>query len=306
MNQKTSVMTPARLAFYSSVLFWGTSIPVLAATILILLHLVSRDVDIIISALLGFIVSCFTLPWFLRRNATRYQIQIITQQGEQQIFSGSAFVGFMFGFFWRSIVVGVVTGAIAALLRGAYGSDIDPALSVKIDYLESFLCSFLSFWWVYAAPMGKNRIVFGVSNSEVTLALDSDSATATKEKREFSGLKDSASSLKETISGFLGVVAAISYLGIGVVQMVAVIDFFRDYWGWWLIPSLFVSSIVAYMPIIGAVAGIMAATKIWGWSLLASVALFCFPLVIMVLIVMVAGISVAASALFGQRGKVYR
>lgn len=107
-------------------------------------------------------------------------------------------------------------------------------------------------------------------------------------------------SLKEALTRTLGTIAAASYFGIGLIGFFAIVSFFHSYWGWWLIPSIIVSFIIAEFPVVGAAAGVYAAVKVWGWSLYAAIALFCFPLLVFLVIMAIAGVSMATSALFGR------
>ena len=68
----------------------------------------------------------------------------------------------------------------------------------------------------------------------------------------------------------LGCIAALAYLGIGFVQLLATIKGIQISFDWpWILAS-FVSLIIAYIPIVGTVAGIKGATAGWGWALVAS------------------------------------
>lgn len=94
---------------------------------------------------------------------------------------------------------------------------------------------------------------------------------------ENQSVSDSPSYLRSTIAGILGTVGVVSYVGIGLIQIAAVFTFFHDYWGWWLIPSFLASVVVGYMPIVGSVAGVIAATNVWEWPILLTLILFFFP-----------------------------
>ncbi len=54
--------------------------------------------------------------------------------------------------------------------------------------------------------------------------------------------------------------------------------------------------------VMSAVAGIYAAITAWGWSLYASIALFCFPLIVWFAIMLIAGTAAATQALFSGKG----
>lgn len=115
-------------------------------------------------------------------------------------------------------------------------------------------------------------------------------------------VSDSPSYLRSTIAGILGTVAVVSYLGIGLIQIAAVFTFFHDYWGWWLIPSFLASVFVGYMPIVGSVAGIIAATNVWEWPLLLTLILFFFPLSVLLILGVLIGFGSLARKLFKRAG----
>jgi hypothetical protein len=60
----------------------------------------------------------------------------------------------------------------------------------------------------------------------------------------------------------------ILFLVIGVVNFVAIYDFFREYLAWWIIFSIVFGIIVSYLPIIGNVCGFFVMTNLWGYSFL--------------------------------------
>lgn len=75
----------------------------------------------------------------------------------------------------------------------------------------------------------------------------------------------------------LGCVAAIVYLAIGFVQLLATIKGIQIWFNMPWILAAFLSSIIAYIPIVGTIAGIKGATAAWGWSLWPAIAFFCWP-----------------------------
>jgi hypothetical protein len=98
----------------------------------------------------------------------------------------------------------------------------------------------------------------------------------------------------------LGCAAAVIYLVIGVIQMLATI---RGIQLWtdlpWLISAI-ISMFIAYLPLVGTVAGIKGATDVWGWGFWSAVAFFCWPYVIYVLAIVVGGV---ADLMSRRRGK---
>lgn len=297
-------MTPARLAFYSTVLVSCVGIGSLAF-VFFLVQAVgpfshsNATAAMVATVLLAFIAACFLLSWLLKSNAARYQIRLVNRDGKFKNFSSGILLGFMFGVIWRLMVIGVGTQAGAVLLKRAYGPEITDGAKTAIDLIALGVNWFLSFWWVYAAPFGNHRILFGTKN----VTIEPPDSTMTVESSPYANLQESTSSLKEAIAGTLGVIAAVSYYGLGLLQLAAVVSFFNSVWGWWLIPSLLVASLIAYMPVVGAVAGIYAAVHAWGWSLYAAIALFCFPLLMWVAIMLIAGAATATQSLFGGKAR---
>lgn len=81
----------------------------------------------------------------------------------------------------------------------------------------------------------------------------------------------------ERFSGLLGVGAYLLYLGIGLVQLVAIYSFFHDYWGWYWIFAAPAAFALGYLPIIGSICGFIAAHDIWDWEWWQALLLFCWP-----------------------------
>jgi hypothetical protein len=172
------------------------------------------------------------------------------------IISGGRTLGFIFGAFWRFVLIGIITQPGAALLRRAYGDDLDSVQNIGIGFVTFAVTWFAAFYWVYAAPFGNYRIVYDARKFPVP------TPRTVPEPPAQSNLTAGVSSLREAITGTLGVLFAISYYGIGLLQIAAVVNFFRDVLSWWLIPSLLLAGIVGYAPIVGSLAGSYAAISI--------------------------------------------
>ena len=299
-------MTPARLSFYSTIIILFCGLFWLALTIVIGRVLSpmpddAADAAMVLALLLAFVTSCFLITVLFKRSAAKDRIKLVDQDRQLHAFSGGRTLGFIFGAFWRSVLIGMLTQAGAALLRRAYGDDLDPVQNMGIGFASFVVTWFAAFYWVYAAPFGNYRIVYdpGKFPAQSPRAVQAPSAQ--------SSLTASVSSLREVITGTLGVIFAISYYGIGLLQIAAVVSFFRDTLGWWLIPSLLLAGIVGYLPVLGSLAGSYAAVNIWGWAWYIAVAVFFFPLIIWIAITLIAGASAATQALFGGlRGRAAR
>ena len=88
----------------------------------------------------------------------------------------------------------------------------------------------------------------------------------------------------------LGCAAALVYLGVGAVQVLAIIKGIQFWSGMPWIVSTFLSLIVAYIPVLGTIAGIKGAMSAWGWNLWPAVAFFCWPYALFLLAAAVGGI----------------
>jgi len=76
----------------------------------------------------------------------------------------------------------------------------------------------------------------------------------------------------------LGCLAAIAYILVGFVQILAMIKGVQIWLGIPWIMAAILSTIIAYIPLVGMIAGIKGAMVAWGWTLGTSVAFFCWPL----------------------------
>ena len=74
------------------------------------------------------------------------------------------------------------------------------------------------------------------------------------------------------------------YVVMGMVQIAAIVAGFEEWWGWNGFFSIIGASIVGYLPIIGTVIGIGGAICGWGWYPMAAILLFCWPLILYILI----------------------
>jgi len=89
----------------------------------------------------------------------------------------------------------------------------------------------------------------------------------------------------------VGCAAAIVYLAIGFVQLLAIIKGIQIWFSVPWILAMFLSFIIAYIPIIGTIAGIRGATAAWGWSLWPTIGFFCWPYVLYAAALAVGGVA---------------
>lgn len=86
-------------------------------------------------------------------------------------------------------------------------------------------------------------------------------------------------------------VAVIVYLVIGFIQLLAIIKGIQIWFSVPWILATFLSLIIAYIPIIGTIAGIKGAIAAWGWSLWPAIAFFCWPYLLFIAAVAVGGVA---------------
>lgn len=78
----------------------------------------------------------------------------------------------------------------------------------------------------------------------------------------------------------LGCVAQVVYLVYGFVQLLLIVKGVQVWFKISGILSVLLSLIIAYIPIVGPIAGIKGAMAFWGWSLWGAIAFFCWPYVL--------------------------
>jgi hypothetical protein len=158
-------------------------------------------------------------------------------------------VTFLWAYFWRVVLVGGVIKSFLNVLM--------PAGFQSVEWIVSLSSLYVAVYWMIRYQYG-NTVISGAQLSESS-PIVFDAA----DKGE--ALEDAKNVTSTMING----VALIAYLGIGLVQISAVYAFFKDVWGWWL------------MPIIGSIAGMVGAINVWGWAWYWSAILFFFPWVFM-------------------------
>lgn len=87
------------------------------------------------------------------------------------------------------------------------------------------------------------------------------------------------------ISDSLTTVAVVLFIGVGFVQMFAVVDYLHATINLGFIDWI-IAGLLAWFPPIGSVMGVMGAYQIWGWGLMPSLLLFFWfiPLGILVVV----------------------
>jgi hypothetical protein len=91
----------------------------------------------------------------------------------------------------------------------------------------------------------------------------------------------------------LGVLAAIGFFVMGLVQLAAIMGGLKIWIGLSGFLGFVVAGFLAYFPLVGSVLGMYGAVTLWGWSWLGAAALFLWPLAL--------GLAVAAVGAVAER-----
>lgn len=94
----------------------------------------------------------------------------------------------------------------------------------------------------------------------------------------------------------MGAVIFLIYFGMGVAQFFAIIAGVQEWWGIHWAFSGFIALVLAGLPIIGTITGIMGAVNAWDWSYTAAILFFCWPYAIYILVAIFFGVSTLFSA----------
>lgn len=284
-------ITPVRLAIYSEILLLVTMLPLLLAAVFLL-----RGAPVYL--IMVFAVCVVMTAWyfvfgkFLQRKQGKWQIGLI-KNNRAIDFSNGAFVGIIFGFYWRSFLLNAVLGASLAYLASLLQSKAS-VLALVIDLAAQFIPAFLAFLWLFKQPYGSTRIEFNHNPLDYPIDVNGYSESSGD---KYSNAAAVVESTKEAVVGTLAAFAMISYYLIGLFQMAAVYSYFRYVLDFWIIPSAILGGIIGYIPGIGAALGAYAAVNVWDWPLLAALALFFFPLVLYAIIALLVGFSEAVRML---------
>lgn len=89
--------------------------------------------------------------------------------------------------------------------------------------------------------------------------------------------------------GALGFVAGIGYMILGLVQLAAVMAGLEEWVGMHWFFAVVLAFIIAYIPIVGAVVGMMGAMEAWHWEWWQAGGLFFGSLIVIGALFMIAG-----------------
>lgn len=228
-----------------------------------------------------FIAFCgmhIVIGWYFRKNYKNWNITLIKNDGRARIFAGAPFLSIMFGFYWRTMLLGYITGAIATALKNMYGDGITSADAFGITLVTLMLNLYLAFYWMLKVQYGNYKIV-NLENFKKTAI----------EHEPIVTVEDAKSSIKDNVISGLGTLTVFSYFVIGFVQIFAGYAFFRNFcdWNWFF--STLAALFISYMPLIGSFVGVIGATKVWGWGIWSAVLLFFYPIVLWLILMFLGG-----------------
>lgn len=218
-----------------------------------------------------FFIYYFALQMALPTACHKYGL-LICKDGIPVEPKGMMLVGLIWGLMWRTFIINTLATFIRNILIMGTGSTDYSMASLPLDISLFSLTCFFSALWLIKHQLGSTTIVSAPPKIENRV----DKINSLAELNPVGAV----SVIQQTTSTILASTAVLSYFAIGLVQLAAIVSFFHNYWHWWLIPSILVGLFVSYIPVLGAVAGVLAAIEVWGWSWYWAVILFSFPWVI--------------------------
>ena len=87
----------------------------------------------------------------------------------------------------------------------------------------------------------------------------------------------------------LPMTVGIGYFVIGIVQFFAIVEGLAHWFGISGFVAFILSLFIAYIPLIGSVAGFTVAIDVWGWSTLEAGSLFFCPVVLLFVLSWISG-----------------
>lgn len=197
-------------------------------------------------------------------------------------FSGGSFLRFYMGYVWRISLINVAVTSVF--------SAIDPDSNMwGLSLFTTIFSIYLAVLWLVKFPYGSVEIVFNINHLNHIEAPQSENALETIDlpKEQF---LQSEESIIDVVKGFFGgalmSIFPVLYLLMGLLQLAAIYSFFRHVWEWWLIPSMLAGGILAYVPLIGNIAGFYAAYTVWEWHWLLAGILFFWPIILFVAVLL--------------------
>ena len=284
----------SRLA--AKILFWEVILLILVAALFVFIT-ISFEVRKEFVGLL--LLPFFFLVYFLalQRVLSRAQREKLVwgyKEDKPVTLSGPCFLGLAWGLLWRSFIL----GALGNIFSQTIGNVFEFASGASIDIVQAFITvgsAYLAIYWLLRYQFGSLSLSYQEPTESLTSQIGDEAQPITEdESRPGEAVNSGAAAILTTV-------AVIGYLGVGLLQLMAIYGFFSDYWGWWAVPSFMAALFIAYIPILGSIAGTITASKVWGWEWYFAALLFFWPFLLMFFATGVAGIAALVSGLF--RGK---
>ena len=213
----------------------------------------------------------------LIRSRVNAGVILLTKDEKAIDLAGWRTIGLTWGLVWRFVLILGISETLF-ITFGTYRS-VETSTGLVLALIAAIVYSFGASAWLLSYQAGRTKILFPQEPS-------------TQRNHNMTDRDDSViEATKQGIGAIFGTAAVVSYFAIGLVQLAAVFTFFDDYWGWWTIPSVIVGLFVAYMPLVGNVAGFLAATEIWDWTWYWAALLFFFPAILLAIAAALDGIA---------------
>ncbi len=78
----------------------------------------------------------------------------------------------------------------------------------------------------------------------------------------------------------MNVIVSVVFFGVSLIQIAAIIGGLHDWLDWNIVISSILAVFITWIPIVGAVLGILGAIHAWHWELWQAVLLFAWPWVL--------------------------
>ncbi len=110
--------------------------------------------------------------------------------------------------------------------------------------------------------------------------------------------------MKSGAVGFFSCLGFLIYIALGVLQFWAILDGVAVWLSLNIILAIPLAILLAYIPVVGTLLGILAAVQVWHWSWLGAISLFLWPFILAgILIIGVGGFAAASLGKLFGRGK---
>ncbi len=253
-------------------------------------HPLGETESIIITLFFAIFLPYFFVAWAFRKNFTKWNIAIVSEEdGSQRIFGGPAFISLYFGFIWRTIIVGIILNAIGSLIKTMYGDFLDEGTANMIKFIIYILNIYFSFYWLLLAQYGAFKI-------KLLTSLGSKNNVTIENNANI--IKDMNTSIKTTLVAALTTFTVISFFVLSIVQIFAIYDFFKYFLEWNALGSFFAAVFIGPIPIVGSLAGVISAIKLWHWQAVYAILLFFYPIALYLAILILGGSAAIFQSIF--------